>query len=180
MNVLSEPFAGTYLVTPKVFSDHRGHFVKTFHAEAFAKLGFQFQLAEEFYSVSYKHVLRGMHLQLPPHDHAKIIYCIHGKVLDVLLDLRRSSSTYGQFTSAELSAENRYQYLIPKGVAHGFISLTDKSIILYNTSAVHSTIHDAGVRWDSFGFDWRLSAEPTISLRDVSLPALEDFRSPFR
>lgn len=178
MKVLDQPFAGTYLVKPNVFEDKRGAFVKTFHAEVFAELGFQFQLAEEFYSISRQHVIRGMHFQLPPHDHKKLVYCIQGRVLDVLLDLRRASPTFGRFASAELSADNHCQFLIPEGLAHGFLSLCEDSIMIYKTSTVHAPSHDHGILWDSFGFDWGVAA-PIVSARDAQLPAWSEFASPF-
>lgn len=178
MKILDQPFAGTYLVKPNIFEDERGSFVKTFQAKDFAELGFQFQLAEEFYSISRGNVIRGMHFQLPPHDHEKLVYCIQGRVLDVLLDLRRGSSTFGRFASAELSADNHCQFLIPRGVAHGFLSMCEDSVMIYKTSTVHAPSHDSGILWNSFGFDWGV-VSPIVSTRDARLSALSDFASPF-
>lgn len=178
MNVLSQPLVGTYLISPKVVADHRGCFVKTFHADAFAEIGFRFQPAEEFYSVSRKNVIRGMHFQLPPHDHEKIVYCVTGRALDVLLDLRRESATYGKTAAAVLSADNNQQFLIPKGVAHGFAAMEERTTIVYQVSSVHAPSHDAGVLWSSIGFDWGIK-QPILSERDRSLPLLAAFPSPF-
>ena len=178
MTVLDQPFRGTYLVKPKVLGDDRGVFVKTFHGDAFAELGFPFQPVEEFFSVSHQGVVRGMHCQLPPYDHEKLVYCVRGGVLDVLLDLRLGSPTYGRYTSVELSAENHLQFLIPKGIAHGFLSLEPESLMIYKTSTVHAPSHDTGVRWDSFGFSWPIS-RPVVSKRDAGLSEFADFRSPF-
>ena len=133
---------------------------------------------EEFFSTSAKDVLRGMHFQIPPHAHQKLIYCVNGKVLDVLLDLRQCSPTYGRSISLELSAANRHVLYIPVGFAHGFLSMEDQSCLVYKTDAVHAPLHDAGIRWDSFGFAWPSDA-PLISGRDLAHPAFSEFHSPF-
>ncbi|RRJ94453.1 dTDP-4-dehydrorhamnose 3,5-epimerase [Opitutaceae bacterium TAV4] len=178
MTSLSQPFLGAHLLKPKVFEDARGDFVKTFHSGAFAELGIPFAPAEEFFSTSRKGVLRGMHFQLPPHDHAKLVYCIRGRVLDVLVDLRKTSPTYRQVASAELSCENHHQFYIPSGVAHGFLALEDNSVMVYKTTTVYAPSHDAGIRWDSFDFNWGTTA-PIISPRDTAFSPLADFVSPF-
>jgi dTDP-4-dehydrorhamnose 3,5-epimerase/CDP-3, 6-dideoxy-D-glycero-D-glycero-4-hexulose-5-epimerase len=179
MTILSQPFPGTCLLQPKVFEDFRGDFVKTFHAGLFSELGIDFAPVEEFFSTSKRGVLRGMHFQLPPHDHAKLVYCVRGRVLDVLLDLRRGSPTFGQAASAELSRQNHHQFFIPAGVAHGFLSLEDDSVMVYKTTSVHAPSHDSGVRWDSFGFDWQLTQPPIVSARDAAFATFPEFISPF-
>jgi dTDP-4-dehydrorhamnose 3,5-epimerase len=178
MQSLAQPLPGAHLLQPKIFTDDRGDFVKTYHQSAFADLGFEFHTAEEFFSTSRKGVLRGMHFQLPPHDHAKLVYCIAGRIIDVVVDLRKSSATYGRAASAELSEANRMMFYIPSGFAHGFLSLEERSVTVYKTTAVHSPKHDAGIRWNSFGFDWGM-ATPIISGRDLLLPEKKDFISPF-
>lgn len=178
MTIVSEPLSGAFLLKPKIFEDARGDFVKTFHEGVFRELGIDFKPVEEFFSTSRKNVLRGMHFQLPPHDHAKLVYCVSGSVRDVLLDLRRGSPTYGRAISAELSRENHLQFFIPPGVAHGFLTLENDSIMVYKTSAVHAPSHDAGVRWNSFGFHWQVDS-PLLSSRDQALPAFEDYPTPF-
>lgn len=175
---LQEVFAGTHLLQPRIFQDQRGDFVKTYHRDAFAALGIDLSIAEEFYSTSHRGVVRGMHFQLPPHDHAKLVYCLRGRVLDVLVDLRKASPTYRQSASAELSGENRHLFFVPPGVAHGFLALEDHTVMVYKTSSVHAPAHDAGVRWDSLGFDWG-NGHKIVSARDQAFPALADFNSPF-
>jgi dTDP-4-dehydrorhamnose 3,5-epimerase len=177
MQLLAQPLPGAYLLKPKVFTDDRGDFVKTYHQGTFAEFGLDFHTAEEFFSSSRKGVLRGMHFQLPPHAHAKLVYCIRGRVLDVLLDLRPSGH-YGRFYSAELSEANRHQFYIPAGIAHGFLALEDHSVMVYKTSTVHFPACDAGIRWDSFGFEWPQSPS-IISMRDRGFPALSTLTSPF-
>jgi dTDP-4-dehydrorhamnose 3,5-epimerase/CDP-3, 6-dideoxy-D-glycero-D-glycero-4-hexulose-5-epimerase len=175
---ISQPFPGVHLLKPAAFQDQRGDFVKTFNVDAFVALGICFKPVEEFFSTSRKNVLRGMHFQLPPYDHDKLVYCIRGRVLDVLFDLRRSSPTHGQVTSTELSRENHHQFYIPKGVAHGFLALEDDSVMVYKTSTVHRPTHDAGIRWDSIGFDWGINT-PIVSARDVGFGSLSEFATPF-
>jgi dTDP-4-dehydrorhamnose 3,5-epimerase len=172
--------AGLVCLQPRVFTDHRGEFVKTYHDQTFRELGLPFETREEFFSTSRQHVLRGMHFQIPPADHVKLVYCITGAVLDVVLDLRRQSPTYGQAVAEELSAANRRAFYIPSGFAHGFLALTEGALMVYKTSTVHAPACDRGIRWDSFGFAWPLGGVPPIlSQRDQDFPALADFHSPF-
>ena len=169
---------GLKLVRPRIFTDLRGSFVKTFHAGVFEKLGLAFQPLEEFFSVSRREVVRGMHFQLPPSAHSKLVYCVSGRVLDVVVDLRKSSPTFGQFASRELTAENREMFFIPVGFAHGFRSMQDETVMVYQTSTVHAPECDAGILWNSFGFDWGTDA-PVINERDQRFPGLKEFVSPF-
>lgn len=178
MRVIAEPLPGAKLIEPSVFTDVRGSFVKTFHAPQFAEFGLAFAPMEEFFSTSAKGVLRGMHFQIPPQDHSKLVYCIAGRILDVLLDLRKSSPSFGQAVSAELSATNRQMFFIPSGIAHGFLALEDNAVTVYKTSTVHAPSHDRGIRWISFGFNWGV-ATPITSARDEEFPPLAMFESPF-
>jgi dTDP-4-dehydrorhamnose 3,5-epimerase len=172
------PLAGVSLIKPRLFRDARGLFVKTFHAELYRSAGLDFTPAEEFYSVSRAGVVRGMHFQLPPHDHAKLVYCSAGRVLDVVIDLRKTSPTFGQHFATELSSETRAQLFIPSGFAHGFLALENDSTMTYLTSTVHAADADAGIHWRSFGFAWPVS-NPIVSDRDEAFPTLADFTSPF-
>ena len=177
MKVLPTELDGVLILKPNVFEDARGSFVKTYHEELFASCGIRFAPKEEFFSVSRKNVVRGMHFQLPPTAHDKLVYCPAGRVLDVVLDLR-SDGKRGRFISRELSASNREMLFIPRGCAHGFVALEDDSMMVYQTSTVHSPAHDAGVVWNSFGFEWPVK-NPILSERDQKFPALRDFKSPF-
>jgi dTDP-4-dehydrorhamnose 3,5-epimerase len=176
---ISQPLYGVHLLQPNIFKDHRGKFIKTYHSYIFEDLGISFSPQEEFISTSHKGVLRGMHFQLPPHDHAKLVFCISGRVLDVLLDIRRGSPTYGQTASAELSEKNHYQFYIPKGIAHGFLSLEDNSVMVYKSSSVHSSSHDTGIAWNSFGFAWPKMQKLILSERDQKFASFSQFNSPF-
>ncbi len=172
-----ELLPGVRLVALRRTTDSRGSFVKTYQRSVFEALGEPFDFREEFYSFSRRDVLRGMHFQLPPHDHAKLVHCPVGAVLDVLLDLRAGAGQ-GRVASVVLSADDPSLLVIPAGIAHGFKSLQDNTMMVYKTSAEHAPTHDAGIRWDSFGFDWGCDA-PLLSQRDATHPALADFSSPF-
>ncbi|MES1180399.1 MAG: dTDP-4-dehydrorhamnose 3,5-epimerase [Verrucomicrobiota bacterium] len=178
MKLIPTELPGLRLIRPKFFQDARGSFVKTFHRDIFHELGLDFEPREEFFSTSAKNVLRGMHFQLPPAAHAKLVYCIAGNVLDVVLDLRKNSPMFGRSYGRELSAVNREMFFIPVGFAHGFLALEDNTTMVYQTSTVHSPAHDAGVRWDSFDFDWPVK-NPILSDRDQKFPTLREFNSPF-
>lgn len=177
MKILDELLPGCYLIQPFVFEDTRGAFVKTYHQGQCEALGISMDLREEFYSVSHQGVLRGMHFQLPPHAHDKLVYCPAGAVRDVLVDLRRGPH-YGKVIAVELNEHNRLQVFISKGIAHGFMSLQDASVMVYKTTTVHAPESDAGIHWDSIGFDWGTTS-PNVSPRDAKHPALADFDSPF-
>ena len=177
MEFTRELLPGARLMSLKKFSDQRGIFVKTFSRSVFEEYGAAFEFSEEFYSSSRKDVVRGMHFQKPPYDHVKLVYCAAGAVLDVLVDLRRGPGQ-GRVANVLLSADEPAILVIPSGIAHGFKSLQDDSLMVYKTSTEYSPSHDAGVLWDSIGFDWNI-AHPIVSARDSAHTALADFISPF-
>lgn len=178
MRVEQTSIQGCYQIFPQVRKDVRGNFVKTFQKEVFASHGLVTEFAEEYYSVSHKGVLRGMHFQTPPHEHFKLVYCLAGKVMDAIIDLRVGSPSYRQSATFELSAELGNMLYIAPGMAHGFCALTDEAIMQYKVTTVYAPEHDGGIRWDSAGVIWPSSA-PIISDRDRGFPALDDFDSPF-
>lgn len=178
MNWETTPIPGVRVMTPRVARDDRGEFVKTFHQGMFVEAGLTFDLAEEFFSISRRDVVRGMHFHAPPYAHAKLVTCLGGQVLDVLVDLRIGPN-YGRSWSTELSAANRQVLYIPDGVAHGFLALTQEALVHYKTTTVHKPDYDCGVRWDSFGFAWPVQ-NPVLAMRDRSFPILADLVSPFR
>jgi dTDP-4-dehydrorhamnose 3,5-epimerase len=170
--------AGLFVLQPRVYTDARGTFVKTFHEDYFRAAGIHFVPREEFFSVSARNVLRGMHFQIPPAAHAKLVYCITGRILDVVLDLRSDSPTCGQAVSRELSAANREMFFIPPGFAHGFLSLEDETVTIYKTDFPYAPEQDVGIIWNSFGFPWPV-AQPIVSERDSKFPAWSAFQTPF-
>lgn len=170
--------SGCYEVIPRVIDDMRGRFVKVFHAGAYAEQGLETHFVEQYYSRSRRGVIRGLHFQLPPRDHAKLVYCTDGAVRDVVVDLRKGSPSYGRHITLELNAETAHAVYIPRGMAHGFCCLSDEATLVYQVSSVHSPEHDSGIRWDSLDIEWP-TANPVLSERDRSLPAFADFDSPF-
>ena len=178
MEIIATELAGVHVIRPCIFEDARGSFVKTYHAEILREAGLAFQPREEFFSVSRRNVIRGLHVLMPPHTQTRLVYCVSGKVLDVVVDLRKASSTFGRVLTRELSATNREMLFIPEGFAHGFLTLEEASAMVYLASPVHSPPHDAGIAWDSIDFRWPVK-EPVLSDRDRKFPALRDFQSPF-
>jgi dTDP-4-dehydrorhamnose 3,5-epimerase/CDP-3, 6-dideoxy-D-glycero-D-glycero-4-hexulose-5-epimerase len=178
VNFVQTKIKDCFLIDTKSFLDERGSFTKLYHQLSFEEHGISITLREQFYTISNKHVLRGMHFQIPPYDHCKLVTCLSGRVLDVILDLRKDSKTYGQVESFELSAETGQILYLPKGIAHGFLSLEDNSGMLYGTTKEHMPEADRGIKWDSFGFDWPYS-NCVISDRDLSHPTFEEFNNPF-
>ncbi len=169
---------GCYQIFPQVRRDNRGSFVKTFHQEVFEKNSLRTDFAEEYYSLSHKGVLRGLHFQTPPHEHVKLISCLSGKVLDAIVDLRVGSPTYRKFLTFEMSAEQGNMIYLAPGIAHGFYALTDNVIMHYKVTTVYAQEHDAGIKWNSTDIPWPDSA-PTLSKRDLDFPSLAAFQSPF-
>ena len=179
MKLSKTEIPGCYQIEFTARNDFRGSFVKTFHATAFRELGLESAFNEGFYSVSHQNVVRGMHFQLPPKDGAKLVHCLHGAVLDVALDLRVGSPSFGKFAVFQISFAHPVAAYIPRGVAHGFCSLTDPSVVAYQVSSEYDPNLDTGVRWNSFGFNWPVET-PAVSERDSKLVAFGSYASPFR
>lgn len=174
----SSKLSGCFELQPKVFDDARGRFVKVFHEHTFAAHGLETNFAEEYYSISHKNVVRGMHFQLPPMDHVKVVYCVQGEVMDVVVDLRLGSPTYGQHAVFELSSTKANSVYIPKGMAHGFCARSDHTIMVYKVSTIYAPSQDAGILWNSLGVTWPI-ADANLSVRDQGFPTLAEFESPF-
>lgn len=178
MKIIETPIEGLYILETINFQDIRGGFQKLYNFDFFKENNLDTDFKEFYYSVSQKDVIRGMHFQLPPFDHTKLVYVSKGKIKDVVLDIRKDSKTYGKYFSVELD-DNKAQYLyIPKGLAHGFVSLEDGSIVNYAQTSCYSKEHDCGILYSSFGFDWGIE-NPIISGRDRTFEKLENFKSPF-
>ena len=178
MQLTELPFSGCFRLQPRVFQDARGRFVKPLVVSQLQTHGLRTDFIEQYHSTSAPGVIRGMHFQTPPHEHAKLVYCAAGAVTDVLLDLRRQSPTYSKAIALPLTAESGQALYITAGIAHGFVAIDAPALMVYNLTSEYAPSHDAGVRWDSFGFDWGLKA-PVMSERDLSFPAFADFVSPF-
>ena len=165
-------------IQPEIISDDRGEFVKTFHSSFFKEHQMATNYLEEYFSISYKGVLRGLHFQSPPREHAKIIYCLEGCVVDAVVDLRRSSKKYGEFECFELSAKKSNMLYVPPGLAHGFYVLSDRAVMVYKVTSEYSSEHDTGVLWDSVGIPWP-DKNPIISVRDSQFVKFNQLKSPF-
>jgi len=163
---------------PAIHRDSRGQFVKTWHPDLLRAQGITMEMAEEFYSSSKAGVIRGMHFQEPPEAVEKLVYCVAGEVLDVVLDLRRASPDFGKVFTWHLSPANGYILHLPAGCAHGFLGLKEDNVMVYKMSGLYSPQHDKGLRWDSFDFAWP-TVNPILSERDRLLPRWSDFTSPF-
>jgi dTDP-4-dehydrorhamnose 3,5-epimerase len=170
--------SGCLELIPEVKPDTRGRFFKTFHTEIFAKYNLDTNFLEEYFSWSVAGVIRGMHFQTPPHQHTKIVSCLVGSVLDVIVDLRQGSPTFKQTATFTLSAEKANMLYIPQGFAHGFAVLEGEALMHYKVSSVYAPSSDAGIRWDSLGIDWGIS-NPVMSERDRNFEDLENYQSPF-
>lgn len=175
---IETPLEGCFELKPVVRADVRGSFIKTFHEPSFKELGLITDFKEEFHTISFKDVIRGMHFQLPPEEHIKLVYCAEGKVMDVVLDLRKNSSTYGKFHIVELDSSKGNSLYIPIGLAHGFQVLADRSVVIYRTSTIFSAKCDTGILWSSCGIPWTCK-NPILSEKDKNLPTLAEFESPF-
>ena len=162
-----------------VSHDFRGYFVKTIQRSVFEAHGLEADFKECFYSTSNQHVLRGMHFQLPPSDHAKLVYCTAGSIYDMTLDLRVGSPTFGQHEVYELSSSASNAVYLPRGIAHGFYVREAPAVMVYHVSSEHDPQRDTGIHWNSFGAAWPV-VEPVISPRDDRFLSLADFESPFR
>lgn len=178
LTCIETPLPGCYVLQSHPVVDQRGCFVKTYHREWFESLGLRTDWAEQYYSVSQPGVVRGLHFQLPPHDHAKLVYCIAGRVLDVALDLRKGSPTYGQHISVEMSADQANMLYLPPGLAHGFSTYDEPATLVYNVTSVYNPESDTGIVWDSAGIHWPCP-KPIVSSRDKSFTNLSTFNTPF-
>ena len=176
MNFIETNFDELYLIKDYSIADIRGSFNKPYNLDFFNQNNILESPEEFFFSISTKNVIRGMHFQIPPFDSYKIVSCINGEILDVVLDLRLSSKTFGKSFSIKLN--NKQSIFIPKGFAHGFLSLEENTIVTYLQSKVYNKETDKGIYYNSFGFNWNI-VNPIINSRDEHLIDFNSFISPF-
>lgn len=174
----STKLADCFVVRFPAFHDDRGHFVKAIQKSAFEAQGLEADFAEVFYTTSHQHALRGMHFQVPPSAHAKLVYCTSGSIYDVALDLRVGSPSFGQHEVYELSEQFNEAVYLPRGIAHGFYVREAPSVVVYHVTTEHNPAHDQGILWNSFGAPWPV-LDPILSERDAAFPALDHYQSPF-
>ncbi|WP_152055414.1 dTDP-4-dehydrorhamnose 3,5-epimerase [Aliarcobacter butzleri] len=168
------------IIEPKVHGDSRGYFVETFRQDKLEEfLGYKINFCQDNESKSSKGVLRGLHYQLPPHAQTKLVRVIHGRVLDVAVDIRKNSPTFGKYVAVELSGENKKQLLIPRGFAHGFVVLEDDTVFAYKVDNYYSPQCDRGIAFDdkNLNIDWILNHdELNLSPKDTKQPKLFDIK----
>jgi dTDP-4-dehydrorhamnose 3,5-epimerase len=180
MQIDQTALPGVLILTPRRFGDARGWFTETWNAARMAESGLDYTFVQDNHSFSAeKGTLRGLHYQSPPRAQDKLVRCSRGAILDVAVDARVGSPTYGQWIAEELTADNRRQLLVPKGFLHGFVTLTPDTEVQYKCTDLYAPAHDGGVRWDSCGINWRLTSAPILSAKDAVAPAFVDWQSPF-
>lgn len=171
------------IIVPKRHADDRGWFSETFHEKRLREIGITCRFVQDNQSSSKRAgTLRGLHFQVPPAPQAKLVGVLRGRILDVAVDVRRGSPTFGKHVSTELSAESGHQVYIPAGFAHGFLTLEDDVVVMYKVSDFYSAAHDGGIRWNDpdVAFPWPIKAADVItSDKDRRLPLLAEFASPF-
>ena len=178
MKLINTPFSGLYLIKNFYSNDERGIFIKTFSKKFYDEFNFDFQIMESYFSLNKKNVIRGMHFQTPPYDHTKIVSVIQGSIIDVVLDIRKNSKTYGKYFEINLNSKDMTSILIPKGFAHGFVSLMNNTILEYKQTTEYNEKNDTGILYTSFGYDWKINNE-IISKRDLEFQDFSSYVSPF-
>lgn len=185
MKVIETSFPGLLVIEPTVFRDRRGFFLESYNRDRFAEAGVDAEFVQDNHALSVQQgVLRGFHLQQPPAAQAKLVWVVRGRVLDVAVDVRKGSPTYGKAFATELDADRFTRLFIPRGFAHAYLTLESNTEFLYKVDAPYDPAMEAGFRWDDpdIGVDWvsLLNGPPILSDKDASLPFFRDFDSPFR
>ena len=182
MRIIKTKIKDLIILEPEIFGDNRGYFIESYNQKKFEDIVGKVLFVQDNESKSTKGVLRGLHFQKPPFDQAKLVRCIAGKVLDVAVDLRKRSKTYGQHIVVELSSENKRQLFVPSGFAHGFLVLSDNAIFSYKVDNVYAPDYDSGIRWNDskLNIKWGVDdSDILVSDKDSNLPFFSDFKSPF-
>ena len=187
MEVIKTPIEGALIIEPRVFKDARGYFFESFSQRDFDSLvapilGHTVQFVQDNESMSTYGVMRGLHFQRPPFTQSKLLRCVKGAVLDVVVDIRKSSPTYGQHVAVELTEDNKRQFFISKGFAHGFAVLSETAVFQYKCDEFYHPEADGGISIldGSLGIDWRIPVDKAVlSEKDTKHPLLKDFDSPF-
>ena len=180
MKIIKTPIKGLLVINPRVFGDDRGYFFESWSKQSFAEAGLDLDFVQDNQSISSKGVLRGLHFQNPPYEQGKLVRVIKGAVLDVALDLRKDSPTYGQHFSIELSEENKTIVWIPPGFAHGFATLKDNTIFTYKCAGVYHKESEGALLWDDkdLNINWEIN-DPLVSEKDLRADNFKNFVSEF-
>lgn len=183
MEVIKTELEGVVIIEPKIFRDARGYFFESFSQKEFEKKVRKIAFVQDNESMSSYGVMRGLHFQLPPFTQSKLVRCVKGKVLDVAVDIRKGSPTFGKHVSVELSEDNHRQFFVPRGFAHGFAVLSETAVFQYKCDNFYAPQSDGGISIldDSLGIDWKLPTDKVIlSEKDTKHLLLKDFDSPFK
>ena len=180
MEIIKPPIDGLLVINPKIFGDDRGYFFECWNEESFVKNGLDLDFVQDNQSLSGKGVLRGLHFQNPPFAQGKLVRVIKGAVLDVVVDIRKESTTYGQHFSIELNEENKTIFWIPPGFAHGFITLEDDTIFTYKCTGVYNSASEEALLWSDkdLNIDWG-AIKPLVSDKDLVAGSFKNFKSQF-
>ena len=182
MNVIETKIPGVVIIEPRLFPDARGYFFESFSKREFEEKVGKIDFVQDNESKSSYGVLRGLHFQKPPYAQSKLVRVVKGAVLDVAVDIRKGSPTFGQHVAVELTEDNHRQFFIPRGFAHGFAVLTDEVIFQYKCDNFYAPASEGAIAWDDpdLGIDWRVPAEQVIlSEKDKKHPRLKEIESPF-
>ena len=183
MKFIKTAIPDVYIIEPSVFGDDRGYFLESFNLEKFEENIIPIKFVQDNESKSSRGVLRGLHFQKPPYAQAKLVRCIEGCVIDIAVDIRKGSPTYGKHVSVELSGENKRQLFVPRGFAHGFAVLSETAIFAYKVDNTYAPEHDAGIKYDDkeLNIDWGITEEEIqLSEKDKNLSFFKDLDSPFK
>ena len=177
MKIIQTNIEGLLIIEPAVFGDSRGYFFESYNESDYEKAGIRVKFIQDNESLSQKNVLRGLHLQLPPYGQAKLVRVNQGAVLDVAVDVRKNSPTYGKYFAAELNAANKRMMFIPEGFAHGFLTLEDNTIFIYKCSHFYNKASEACISWNdpAIGIEWNIK-DPVLSQKDMNGILLKDFK----
>ena len=182
MEVVKTDIEGVVIIEPKIFGDSRGYFYESYSQRDFEEKVGRVIFVQDNQSFSHYGVLRGLHFQNPPYTQSKLVRVIQGKVVDVAVDIRKGSPTYGKYVSVELTGENHRQFFIPKGFAHGFVVLSETALFQYKCDEFYHPEAEGAIMWDDpeINIDWRIPAEDVaLSAKDARHKYLKDFDSPF-
>jgi len=182
MEVIKTDIEGVVIIEPKIFGDSRGYFYESYSQRDFEEKVGRVNFVQDNQSFSHYGVLRGLHFQNPPYTQSKLVRVIHGKVVDVAVDIRKGSPTYGKYVAVELTGENHRQFFIPKGFAHGFVVLSETALFQYKCDEFYHTEAEGAIMWNDpdLAIEWPVKAEDIeLSEKDKHHPFLKDFESPF-
>ena len=182
MEVIKTSIEGVVIIEPRIFKDARGYFFESFSQQEFEEKVGKVQFVQDNESMSSYGVMRGLHFQRPPYTQSKLVRCVKGGVLDIAVDIRKGSPTYGQHVAVELSEDNHRQFFIPQGFAHGFAVLSGTAVFQYKCDNFYHPEADGGISIldESLGLDWRIPTEKAIlSEKDTKHPLLNEFETPF-